>query len=241
MHVAHRTSFVVTSTGRLTPDHPTRSRRYGVQSLGVKNSLVNCMERKRTPQTKKELDYEKQHFSACEYPHAFRKNWPRKKARVNREYRRKADVLLSKISIEPAAALEQKIEYKGLTRNRFGKSVLRKRLRKLGVETLKERVDWRLVKRTSQIGRNYFKDPYRSEKHKAGFIRFLQSNVITSSKLAISYASFFDEVLDTSHRTYITQYGWLQCFFKDAAGWERTLRRWIATIEDAREKRDSSS
>ena len=189
------------------------------------------MRQKRTPQAKKELDYEKQHFSPGEYPHAFRRNWPRKKARVNREYRRKADELLSKISIEPAVTVEEQIDDGGLTRNRFRKSVLKKRVRKWGVATLKERVDSRLETRASQIGRQYFKDAYCREKHLVGFIRFLQSNVITSSKLALSYASFFDEVLDTSHRRYITQYRWLQCFFKDAPGWERTLRRWLATVE----------
>jgi hypothetical protein len=77
--------------------------------------------KRRTPQKKKQLDYEKAHFSPSEYPHAFRIGWPRKKAAMNQKYRREADQLLSQISIEPAEMIEQEIEKQGLSREHFRK------------------------------------------------------------------------------------------------------------------------
>jgi hypothetical protein len=44
--------------------------------------------RRKTPQEKKEEEYKYEIRPWCEAPHAFRKNWPRKKARVNRAERR---------------------------------------------------------------------------------------------------------------------------------------------------------
>jgi hypothetical protein len=44
--------------------------------------------RRKTPQEKKAEEYESEIRPWCEAPHAFRKNWPKKKARVNRTERR---------------------------------------------------------------------------------------------------------------------------------------------------------
>jgi hypothetical protein len=45
------------------------------------------MKRAKSPQLKKQDSYDKDHRTAMENPHAFRKNWPKKKSRANRRDR----------------------------------------------------------------------------------------------------------------------------------------------------------
>ncbi len=47
------------------------------------------------PTLKKALAYKKDHRVAAEYPHAFRRIWPRKKAWANRKYRHRAQQRLA--------------------------------------------------------------------------------------------------------------------------------------------------
>lgn len=48
-----------------------------------------------SPGIKKALAYKKDHRIVAEYPHAFRRIWPRKKAWANRKYRHRADQRLA--------------------------------------------------------------------------------------------------------------------------------------------------
>lgn len=45
------------------------------------------MKRRKSPRLKKQDEYGKDHRTDMENPHAFRKNWPKKKARANRRDR----------------------------------------------------------------------------------------------------------------------------------------------------------
>ena len=45
------------------------------------------MKQRKSPQLKKRDEYEKTFRTGMENPHAFRKNWPKKKARANRSER----------------------------------------------------------------------------------------------------------------------------------------------------------
>ena len=54
------------------------------------------MKRRKSPRVKKQDEYEKDHRTHMENPHAFRKNWPKKKARVNRRDRVKVRSLLAR-------------------------------------------------------------------------------------------------------------------------------------------------
>jgi len=83
---------------------------------------------RKSPQQKKEMEYTKDHFtfaSSSKFP----KVWKRKKALVNREFRRKSDELLTQA--KPGIAADD-VELLGddLTAARFQKSVARKRLLK---------------------------------------------------------------------------------------------------------------
>jgi|SRR5579863_6711689 len=98
------------------------------------------MKKRVTPQEKKRLAYERDHYvSAGESRHAFRKKWPKKKAMVNQIHRRRAAEALHTLerladfgSIEDSA-----IE---VTANQLRKVDPKKKLSKYGVKSLREYV-----------------------------------------------------------------------------------------------------
>ena len=74
--------------------------RLSVRSPGYNSADVK---RRKSARLKKKDEYEKDHRTRMENPHAFRKNWPKKKARANRRSRRKLDMLLlSERDVTPA-------------------------------------------------------------------------------------------------------------------------------------------
>jgi len=90
--------------------------------------------RRRNPQEKKALAYRKDHVVEAEYPHAFRRNWPRKKARSHRAYRRRVRQLLDRVH---AVAVEDADERDDVQ----AEAVRREQVRKGGVVTLRVRVE----------------------------------------------------------------------------------------------------
>ena len=107
---------------------------------------------RKSPQQKKSLEYNRDHFTFSEHPHALRRNWKRKKTQANREVRRKSDELLAQAKPEmPAADVE--LIAGDITVAQFSKSVLRKRLRKGGTVSVGEKVKLKLEKRAEMIGR----------------------------------------------------------------------------------------
>ena len=89
------------------------------------------MRRRKSPQLKKQDEYDKDYRPYTEYPHAFRKNWPKKKARANRRERSLVKILFQSTTDESK-----------LTRAAI-RSV-KKRLPKIvknGVVTLRERIE----------------------------------------------------------------------------------------------------
>jgi hypothetical protein len=53
----------------------------------MNDQMVSSMKNQKSPQLKKQDSYEKDHRTQMENPHAFRKNWPKKKAKENRRDR----------------------------------------------------------------------------------------------------------------------------------------------------------
>ena len=93
---------------------------------------------RRSPQEKKQLEYTRDHFTFAEHVHAFRKQWPLKKALSNRKYRRKSDELLAPaktgMSVDDAELTSGDV-----TSARVMKLVRRERLHKSGTVTVGER------------------------------------------------------------------------------------------------------
>lgn len=106
----------------------------------------------KTPQEKKRLELEKDHFTFSNAPHAFRKNWKKKKSNLNRQYRRKADQLLAEAKPEISAD-NAEIVVGHVTAVHLKESVLTKRLRKSSTVSLGEKVQTKLQKRKEAIGR----------------------------------------------------------------------------------------
>jgi hypothetical protein len=96
------------------------------------------MKKRVTPQEKKRLAYERDHYvSGGESRHAFRKNWPKKKAMLNQKHRHRAAQALHKL--EKLGDLES-IEASGIevTANQLRKVDPRETLQKWGVMSLQE-------------------------------------------------------------------------------------------------------
>jgi hypothetical protein len=108
---------------------------------------------RKSPQQKKELEYTKDHFtfgwhSSRMFPNA----WRLKKARLNRQYRRKSEQLLAQT--KPGIEVDDvELVADDLTAARFQKSVIRKRLHKTGTVTVGEKVKRKLQKREEMVGR----------------------------------------------------------------------------------------
>jgi len=96
------------------------------------------MKKRVSPQEKKRLAYERDHYvSGGESRHAFRRNWPKKKAMLNQKHRHRAAQALHKLeklgdfkSIEDST-----IE---ITANQLRKAHPREKLQKWGVMSLQE-------------------------------------------------------------------------------------------------------
>lgn len=107
---------------------------------------------RKTPQEKKHLELQKDHFTFSKNPHAFRKTWKRKKSLINREYRRKSDELLAKAKPQISAKDAESV-VGDVTVAHLKESILRKRLQKWSTVTVGEKVKIKLQKREEMVGR----------------------------------------------------------------------------------------
>jgi hypothetical protein len=83
----------------------------------------------------------------------FPKTWKRKKTFANREYRRKSDELLAPAKLGIAAD-DAELIADDLTVGHFQKSVVQKRLQKVGTVSVAEKVKQKLEKREAAVGQN---------------------------------------------------------------------------------------
>jgi hypothetical protein len=99
------------------------------------------MKKRLSPQEKKELAYKRDHYvSGGESRHAFRKNWPKKKAMLNQKHRHRSDEMLHRLEkLGDFASIESSaIE---ATADQLRKADPREKLFKWGVHSLKEYVE----------------------------------------------------------------------------------------------------
>ena len=189
------------------------------------------MKRKLSPQEKKRLRYAKDFFNVAEYPHAFRVGWPRKKARMNRKFRRGVHELLREARYVSEETMNEADDYQPITRKYIEKSIPRERPRKWGVITLREKVDGTLEDRVHHIGWNYFKEPYDSNKHRRRFSNYLTTIVEGRTDYSAKIAQFLWEILSPSDPRSESSFSytrrWLRSFFSDEPEWEERLLTWI--------------
>jgi len=92
-----------------------------------------------TPQQKKRLAYERDHYAKGKYDKAFHKGWPTKKRKASRSFRHAADALTK------AASLDVESDAKITT-------IRQRPLGKWPVPSLRERVAHKLDRRVRSIG-----------------------------------------------------------------------------------------
>jgi hypothetical protein len=99
------------------------------------------MERRRSPQENKELDYERQHFTLGKSNKGFRKKWPKKKAIAERQFRHKIANTLARGSDMDSDDLQSEVL-----------SCRRKHVGKWGVPNLRELIEHKKAKRLGRVG-----------------------------------------------------------------------------------------
>ncbi len=186
----------------------------------------------KNPQDKKRIEYERNHYVIAEYPHAFRKNWPRKKVRANREFRRKADEVVNDLRHLSASDAVDVAETLSVTRERVLKSISKQRLRKWSVVSLHERVQRTLEDRVRHKARLFFRMSYESDTHRASFVKYLPSVIENESAYFMPLAMFFDELLNQYVPWQIRDREWLMEFFLEEPEWEQRLRSWVEMMKE---------
>jgi hypothetical protein len=187
------------------------------------------MTRRRTPAEKKQLEYTKDHVNSAEYPHAFRKSWPRKKAKASRAYRHKIVQLSSKLVTR---------QEEDFLDEESPEIVRRREVKKWSVAPMGMIVQGRLEDRIRRTAWNFFREPYDSTRHRERFAKFLASQIDGTTENSRRLALLFQAAL-SGPQGYNSRSGswghrrdWLQDFFRDEPDWERRLRAWIASFED---------
>lgn len=175
-----------------------------------------------TPQEKKRLRYSKDHFVEAEYPHAFRRYWPKKKALASRAYRRTIRHKL--VNIQEIPVLEEV--------DTHIRAIRREEVNKGGATFLRELVDNKLSKRRHRLGWNFFKRPYSTVLDRKRFIVFLASLTEGKSQESTEYARVVEQWLDPPIESarwlrIVERQKWLHAFFQDEPEWENCLRQWV--------------
>ena len=170
------------------------------------------MSKKKTPKEKKDAAYEKDHYTfAWNSPHGFQKSWKKKKNRVNRGVRRKSKALLH--SIEGLGYTELSPEQESFTDQLFRKGLSKKKLRKIGVVSLREKVEQKIADRKNHSGFNVRNKARQID----GFRRFC-SNLVQEK-------SYSQEKL--LHLSRLARFPDFQEFLQSEPRWVPRLEQWI--------------
>ena len=180
------------------------------------------MRRTKTAPEKKRLSYERDHRTYTEAPHAFRKNWPKKKARINRARRRLADLAIQTII---KGANSDAIVVPRRKRGEY--------IRKSGVVPLGEFVAQSLEFGRTDFLPSYTRGPYDSELAPA-FGRFLSSLLRGRSPLALARAGHLRWLLDADVNEGAGdryRQRWLLEFFQEKPYWAKRVHAWFSKLK----------
>jgi hypothetical protein len=159
-----------------------------------------------------------------EAPHAFRKNWPMKKARVNRNRRRASDSALRGVlqGADPEALV--------VPRRLRGEH-----LHKSGVAPLGTVVAGKLKRASSDFLPNYIWPRRNPAGHAVEFRAFLAALVQGRSRLARERAKYLEWLLNSdlpNNHAVRYQQMWLRRFFSAEPRWEARVRRWCRRAQE---------
>jgi hypothetical protein len=180
----------------------------------------------KNPADKKRAAYDRDHRTAMEAPHAFRKNWRKKKARINRVRRRAADRVVNGV-----------LKGDDTERAVVPTRVRGEHLHKDGVSSLREAVANRDDRRRTSFLPTYVGYHYHAESDPKQFRRFLAALIRGRSALAAQRAEHLSMLLDArlpNNSPVKSDRKWLRRFFQDNPEWERRVRLWITRLRAAR-------
>jgi hypothetical protein len=178
------------------------------------------MSKKKTPKEKKDAAYEKDHYTfAGNSPRGFQKSWKKKKNRVNRVVRRKSKDLLH--SVEGLSYTELSPEQESFTDQLFRKGLDKKKLRKIGVVSLQEKVEQKMADRQNHSGFNVCNKARQIE----GFRRFCSD--------LVQEKSYSQEKL--LHLSRLVRFPDFQEFLQSEPRWVPRLEQWILSASKSSE------
>jgi hypothetical protein len=184
---------------------------------------------RKSPAEKKQSAYKKDHVLRVEYPNAFRRYWPRRKAQASQKERRQVRRLISDLT--PAQNAEARLDMPL-------RPVRRDQVRKWSRSALPlgEHISHRQYMRVYRTAWNFFKTPYDPTRHKVQFIAFLAQIIQEKTTHTSKIAAMFQELLHPPACLSDPQYSsrldrrsqWLQAFVADEPAWSARLQVWIA-------------
>lgn len=191
--------------------------------------------KRKTPQEKKELLYEKERRTGS--LHGYVKSYPKTKARINKASRHEANAALKTASIESSEQAVEVTDDQAITRERLQRSI--KRVPggdfKARPYKLKEWVENRLEGRVKFAGDRYFAESYNSAAHRKRFRKHLQTILSGRSATSAAVARFYEDILNPStleaEKYHAKRRFWLQAFFEDEPEYKFKLSVWIAEMQ----------
>jgi hypothetical protein len=172
----------------------------------------------KTAPEKRTAELKHDHRTQMEVPHAFRKNWPKKKARINRDRRRAAD-----------AALQSVIKGADADSIVLPRRLLGEHLNKMGVQPLAVVVAKKRERLAAEFLPRYIEPRGDPGEHAERFTRFLEALVASRSGTARARAAhllwLLDAPLPNNHGARYEQV-WLKRFFRVHRALETRVREW---------------
>ena len=181
------------------------------------------MSRLKTPPEKRAAARQRDHRTEMEAPHAFRKNWPKKKARINRNRRRAASAAVRSVVLgaEPDGLL--------VPRRLRGEHI-----RKMGVGSLESAVAAKQRRTRTGFLPRYIRPRADPGRHATAFRGFLASLVEGRTGVSLDRARHFRWLLDAklpNNHQVLYQQIWLRRFFAGEPQWEARVRTWCRQLE----------
>ena len=176
----------------------------------------------KTPQEKKELSYKNEYPVRAEYPHAFRRQWPKTESLVERQYRRKVkQVIKNTLGKQQLNNEIEEIEVKIIRREKLKKYYYKPTPLR---EVVKDTLSWRL----RHFAWNYFKHSYDKELHFDKFSKLLSSIIEGKTDISKSLALQFSLWLNPYCKE--SKSVWLESYFSDSPDKKKRLLDWIKSF-----------
>lgn len=188
---------------------------------------------RQTPEEKKQIAYDKDHVVRADYPHAFRRNWPRRKARAARKERRKVRQMLGELVPEQQAEAREAMPIRPVRRDLARKMAY--------AVPLREHVAHRHSMRVYRTAWNFFKRPYDTALHQVRFAAFLEQITQEDTPHTRKVAAMFRHILQplsdlrpASIDRFRAQ--WLRAFLRDEPAWAGRIVEWAASVQEEYEE-----